>query len=392
MENKYDEFGPAVEDYSSFGDSVESAPNEVYQEKIKQPNLLEEFGKANEIVTNTIRKPFIGSDNGKPRSFAETYSQNVMNVLEKTSLRNHPNLEYLAYGTVGKAAGLAGLAVDTATNPKDVATGAALGIATKVIGPLENAMAQTTNKVLSKFGINLGNKAEARIIAEQANTALKAAERAFSKSYDELLSKTGNKIVPDAYKQQIMAKVSKITDSLSPTDPAFEFFDKGFKGMLESPNLNVNALHAMKQDIYKKVGGAGTDLYNTVSNILGSKKLAGESYTNLSREYGKFMNEEANYVKDKILDKFDNVSYQKLMSSRLGGLVKTPIKLQENYRYAFEKLQGRPTTKTDILGQLDALRKGTIIKRVVGAALTAGATAVFPQTRKVINSAAHILG
>lgn len=370
--------------------SIDSLSSEI---PIEQPSLLKEFGKANEQVTNAIRSPFIGSNNGKPRSFAETYSQNVMNLLEKTSLKDNPNLEYLAYNTAGKAAGLVGVAVDATTNPLEILSGVATGGALKGGMALKDIIANRANTALKRFGIDLGNTAQLRTIAEETNKALRAAEGAFIKSYDDMLSKSGNKIVPETYKKQIQAELSKVTDSLSPADTAtFDFFDKGFKGALDSPNLNVNALHALKQQIFNKVGGAGTDLYNTVSKVLGSKKLAGETYTNLSSEYAKFMNQEANYVKDKILDKFDNVSYQKLMSSRLGGLVKTPIKLTENYKSAFQSLQNRSTTKTDIVGQLDAIRKGTIIKRVVGTTLLGVAAEIVPQTRKVINSAAHILG
>jgi len=96
-----------------------------------------------------------------------------MKILEGTPLKNHPNLESLAYNTFGKAAGLAGVAVDTASEPYQVLAGILTGGSMKAMSPLEDMMANTTKNTLKKFGIDLSDKRAVRGIAEGMDDAVK---------------------------------------------------------------------------------------------------------------------------------------------------------------------------------------------------------------------------
>lgn len=101
---------------------------------VENPSLLKEFGKANEQVTGGVRN-FIQSgfqpgsleagfkDPSKAEKFADRYPQQLMNLLESTSLRNHPNIEAQAFYAGGIPLKAAGLVADAFTNPLDIAGG-----------------------------------------------------------------------------------------------------------------------------------------------------------------------------------------------------------------------------------------------------------------------------
>lgn len=378
-------------DENNIRDFINSLPESDKQQEqlpVEEPSLLKEFGKANEQVTNTIRKPFLGSDNGKPRSFAEKYSDDVMSFLESTKLKDHPNLEALAYSAIGKPAGLVGVAVDSFTDPLQIAGGAMMSGFGKATGLLEDFMAKSTDKTLKKFGIDLSNKKAMRPLAEDINSSYQAAYNAFTKSYDSITSKVGEKLIPETQKSRILSEVSRVMDKLSPADPAYAFVDSNLKGSI-SGNLNFNSLHNLKQQIIPKLGGLGHQLYDTMSDVLSSKSLGGDSYKFLTSQYKEFITKEAPYVEKLVRDSVGNVSSQKLMSKTLG--IKTPIHLEENFRTALQSLTNRPTTGSDLIGRLDSLRKGTLIKRAIAGTLATGASMLFPQTRGMLSNAGKLL-
>lgn len=106
---------------------VVDAPQDQVQQTA-QPNLLNEMGKANEQVSGGLRNTFLRGNfgagfnqPGKVERFSDTYPQSIMNLLEKTPIRNSPNTEAAAFYTLGTPAKLAGMAADTITNPLDIA-------------------------------------------------------------------------------------------------------------------------------------------------------------------------------------------------------------------------------------------------------------------------------
>jgi len=360
----------------------------------------------NEGPAAMLRAPFMGKsmqegfDNPKSiPKFESVYSDAVQKMVGSVpGVSNLPTDAQIALmHTASYPAAVAGYLVDTTMNPIESIAALVIPGASKGLTSAEEFMAPMAEKILSKLkkpteGINFGGNKELTTIAKGAADSLQAAKDAFSAGYNTLFEKVGQKTVPDAVKNGLTQLTTSALEQTSPGSFADKYLQIKFPEILKDATLTVEKLHAIKGDIFKHAKASlGVDrnalmqVYNGINKALSGDSLAGTDYARLTGQFEGFMKNESAYVKDLILDKFKNVTSKKLAPSGMLG-IKTPINLADNYRVAFEKLSGRKTSPMNVLKELDALRKGTMIKRAV---LAGAATLLSPELKKVASFVAH---
>lgn len=240
-----------------------------------------------------------------------------------------------------------------------------------------------------------GNKALTEV-AKDSQKALQAAEDAFSNEYNAIFDKVGAKVINSTGKESLTLAAADAIEQTAPDSVANKFLETKLPKLLDD-NITVKELHAAKAHIFELAKGSiGVEknalmkVYNQINSVLSTPEAAGEQYANLTSQYHDYLTNESNYVKRLILDPVNknNVTIKKLNPSLGATGIRTPIKLQEGYKTAFEKLSARPTTKVNILKNLEAIRRGTILKRAV----LAGAGALAnPDIRKAIIEASKVV-
>lgn len=327
---------------------------------------------------NPMGGMFVG---GATAAATETYSQAKGNLLNLLSSKGMLPDSVIGGKSVPIAKTSASILTDIISGfGADAVAGASSGLLSKSYGMLKNA------------GIDMASTKSTRSIAEGIDAAVDKTHQYFNDSYKPLFEKIGNKMVPDGYKAAMSKQLSEGLQNISPLDPAYNLIENKVRTIIDGGNLTANDLQALKP-FTKKMGRAGYDFNKTINSVLGSKSFGGEFYSKLTSSYDSFINDEMPYVEKLIYDTTaGKLTGERLLNSKFDGLVKTPKKLIDNERTALQQFMKRDASNPDAVSQLDALRKGTIVKRVIGGLLTGAAAEIFPPTRKVINSAVHTLG
>lgn len=307
MANKVDTMGYTVEELQAIAnqepvdtmgysvDELKAIAGQDNQTPVEQPSILKEFGKANEQVSGGL-KNLIQARSGryniddfttgfkkpsKVPSFKDVWTTDLMQVLEKTPLKDHPNIEAQAYYALGTPLGLAGMVADSMTNPLEVATGVAIGpllggIAKTEIGITDSVMSKgrsVGNSLLEKMGV--GSKAQilalkkeqqavlaqTRFNASNIEEAAKLEVQAIDNSINKLQSslKNGNVTVGSELDKTVTTLLSK-KDSLLETSPR-EYARAAAK-------LKQSAFRWLKErgdkftaGVDKALGGAESDIF-----------------------------------------------------------------------------------------------------------------------------------
>lgn len=222
------------------------------------------------------------------------------------------------------------------------------------------SVANAARAGLSKIDVQKGFKK----VAEESKKALGNVYDEFATRYDNVVAPVANNMADTASVQaQILASADKV--------PAGGVAEKYMGKLIDRlDNETVGGLHSLKQEIFKHsknyIGPekqALKEVYNKINEVMALPQNAGPQYGQLTAEYNNFVNQEANYVKKRILDTFGNATEKKLASG----------KFDLNEKAAFEALNKRPTTGVDLLKEMKRLEQ---IKKVQAGAKALGGKAV----------------
>lgn len=227
------------------------------------------------------------------------------------------------------------------------------------------AVANAAKAGLSKIDIQKGYKK----VADESKKALDNVYKEFEGKYEKVIAPIATKPADTA---SLQAQILTSADNVPAGGTAEKYMGKLIDRL---DNETVGGLHALKEEIYKTsknyIGAerkALMEVYGKVNQVLSQPQNAGKAYADLTAEYLDFASKEANYVKSKIMDKFGNATEERISK----GLKS----LQVNAREAFDRLNARKTTGTDLIREmkkLDTIKKVQgIAKGVGGKALTAG--------------------
>ena len=258
-------------------------------------------------------------------------------------------------------------ALDTAIPSNDLVSSSFKNAVVQGTNPLNITMAMIPAGSIAealKNKVNFGGDKALTKIAQDAKNSLTAAGEAFKQSYNTLFDKVGSKLIPSTSKDSLLLTASDALEQTAPNSLANKFLSETLPKTLDSEQLNLKELHAMKGHIFKQAKSSiGVEknalmkVYDKINDVLSSKHLGGDKYAQLTSEQHQFFNNEANYVKRLILDPInkENVTNQNLRQ----------FNLSDNFKEALNKLSSRATSKTNLLESYDAVRRGEILKGAI---------------------------
>jgi hypothetical protein len=262
------------------------------------------------------------------------------------------------------------------------ALGTALPAAMKVVEPLSN--------------VNFGGKAAFRKVALKAQQALGRTFKQMSGEYSPIMDQIADKPINsvNAFGTNPLGQaISKASDVIPEGVPARQALDKIVEN---TQNMTAKQLHAYKADIFKYIksthNGVERDalrgIYDAANETLSHPSLGGQAYSDITRRYSNFMKQEVPYIAENTLDKFGNITGEKLAKRNFFGLGKQ-ANISDNARKAFERLSNRNLVNMDFPESIDAIRRGGTLKRLgVGLGLEAIRETV-PQVKNVISAVNH---
>lgn len=263
-------------------------------ETVNSPSLFNEFMKANEQVSAGARANLQGrsfesgfNQPGSVPRFADTYSQGVMNTLEKSKfMREHPNIESLAYNSIGKPAGLVGATIDSMTDPVGIAGGIVGAGLVKPVMSGAAAMANFASRKGGQFASKLGFNYPEQLAALQSKEAMIAntASREIGATEAQIKYNIGNLEQSKAQSMANMTNLTKEAEKLNAQAIAGKEAQKTALGTklpdvayASGQKLKDRFIGTIKKhsDLYSKkldglLGGKNSDIYIETDKVLNS--------------------------------------------------------------------------------------------------------------------------
>lgn len=347
-----------------------------------QPKNDLDLGKVGKSFMHGARPDNIlggGLFGGSSEAASEAYSQTKENLLNLLSAKG-----VLPDSVFGDKK------VPIARTSASILTDILSGFAAETTVSGGRALLNNAKTALKNSGIDLSNKNQVDNIASGINKAYESVKSGFNKTYENIFS--ADKIIPESQKVNLGLEASDALTNVSQASPNYNFLDKKLTQIIDGGNVTGRDLHQLKPFV-AKLGPAGSKLNSTINKILGGEDMYGKAYSSVTSSYDKFINTEAPYVEKLIMDSTaGQLTSEKLLTGNSNSLIRTPINLVKNQRTALKDLLGRVPESGDYVHLLDSLRKGTILKRVVGGTMAAGASLLYPPAKKVLSSAGHLAG